>query len=175
MIAGLSNERFDAWIVFQGADHRQFWRLFTKRGWRHCFVIVPAYNPAAGLMAGRNSVVIDPRTNHVSVDVLFMPPRDVVDHLLKEGAKCAIKFRVDRRGLRDYVPRGILTCVSVIKAICGISAWYVWTPEHFARWLLRNGGELVTRGEDHGEHFRDEKAQTGCSDAESAASPVETD
>lgn len=156
MILGSSNDRFTAYIVFQGADHRRFWRLFTGRGWRHCFIIIPRYNQTAGLRAGRYSVIVDPRTNHISVDVLFMPPDRVVDHMLKEGAKCVIKYEVDRRGLPAYVPRGILTCVSALKAICGISAWYVWTPSHFARWLLRNGGELITKENENVEYVRDE-------------------
>lgn len=170
----IASERFTAWIVFQGADHRRFWRIFTGRGWRHCFIVVPAYNPTAGLRAGRASVVIDPRSNHVSIDVLFMPPKEVADHLLGQGAKCVIKFNVDRRGLPDYVPRGILTCVSMLKAICGIGAWYVWTPKHFARWLLRNGGELVVK-DLNDETVWNEKTETGPSNAEGATSPVEGD
>jgi len=171
MNIGLSNERFTAWVVFQGAEHRRFWRLFTKRGWRHCFVIVPAYNHEVGLKAGRSCVVIDPRTNHVSIDVLFMPAEDVANHALEQGAKCVIKYYVDRRGLPDYVPRGILTCVSMLKAICGIGAWYVWTPQHFARWLLLNGGELITRDKVDGEAVQGENSGAKLSNA---ASPKAT-
>lgn len=153
------DKKFTAWIVFMGADHRQFWRLFTSRGWRHCFIVVPSYYPEPGLMAEQHSIIIDPRTNHIAVDVLYMAPNLVAEHALEMGAKCVIKFRVDRRGLRAYVPRGITTCVSILKAICGIGAWYVWTPQHFATYLLRNGGELITKGETDGEHVRGKEAK----------------
>lgn len=140
-----SRKRFTVWIVFVGSDHRRFWRIFTKRGWRHCFIIVPAYYPEPGLSAEQYSVVIDARTNFTEVDVLFHSPKSLVETALDEGATCVIKFSVDRKGQRDYVPRGILTCVSLTKAIIGISAWYVLTPEHLARWLFRNGGKLVKK------------------------------
>lgn len=145
MMIGISDKRFDAYFVFQGADHRRFWRLFTKRGWRHCFVVIPSYDRSAGLKDGRHSIVIDPRTNHIAIDVLYMPPNKVAKHVLDGGANCVIKFSVDQRGLPAYVPRGIITCVSILKSICGIDAWYVWTPQHLARWLARNGGELILK------------------------------
>mgnify|MGYP001146971656 CR=1 FL=1 len=142
-----TRKRFTAWIIFAGADHRRFWRIFTRRGWRHCYVILPAYYPEPGLRADQYSVIIDTRTNCTDCDVLFTPPKDVVQYLLKEGTTCAIKVRIDRHGKRDYVPRGILTCVSLVKSIIGIGAWWVWTPEQLARHLVRNGGELITQGE----------------------------
>lgn len=117
-------------------------------------MIVPAYHAAVGLRAGRYSVVIDPRTNHIATDVLFMPPADVAKHMLENGATCVVKFRVDRASIRNYVPRGILTCVSMVKAVCAISDWHVWTPKHLARWLAMNGGEVIAGGDQHGENVR---------------------
>lgn len=137
-----TRQRFTAFVVFAGADHRRFWRIFTKRGWRHCFVIIPIYYPEPGLMAEQYSLIIDQRTNHTAVDVFFQSPKSVADEALQRGATCVIKFEVDRKDYRDYVPRGFLTCVSIVKSVLGIGAWYVITPEHFARWLLRNGGKL---------------------------------
>lgn len=39
--------------------------------------------------------------------------------------------------------RGITTCVSLVKSIIGIRAWWVVTPEQLMLYLLGNGGEVV--------------------------------
>ena len=76
-----------------------------------------------------------------------MPPRKLVDMMLDEGYTAAIAVPVDHDYQTDYIPRGLMTCVSVVKAIIGIRAWFVWTPEHLARYLLRSGAELIQRKE----------------------------
>lgn len=144
----VSRRRFTAFVIFQGAEHRRAWRIFTRRGWRHCLLVLPVYYPDQSLSAKRFSLVINPVTWCVQSDVYFETPDRMAQEALREGATCVIKIPIDLAFDRDYVPRGLLTCVSLIKAILGISAWYVWTPEHLARWLLRNGGELVGKLDD---------------------------
>lgn len=139
----VTRRRFTAYVIFQGAEHRRAWRIFTRRGWRHCMVVLPIHYPEQSLGADVFSLVINPLTWGVETDVFFEHPKRLVAEALAEGATAVVKIRIDRRFDRDYVPRGLLTCVSLIKAILGLSAWYVWTPEHLARHLLRNGGELV--------------------------------
>lgn len=141
----VSRKRFTAFVIFQGAEHRRFWRVFTRRGWRHVLIVIPVYYPEQSLAAERFSLVIDPLAWGVRTDVLFEAPADLAQEALKEGATAVIKYRVDQKFERDYVPRGLFTCVTLIKSLVGIAAWYVWTPEHLARYLLRNGGELVER------------------------------
>lgn len=138
-------QRFTAFVVFQGAEHRRAWRIFTKRKWRHCLVVVPFYYPAPSLTADVYSIIINPITFTVRLDVAFQEPRDVVNDMLDYGYTAAIAVPVDHDYKLDYVPRGLLTCVSLVKAIIGVRAWYVWTPEHLARYLARMGGEIITR------------------------------
>lgn len=138
-------QRFTAFVVFQGAEHRRAWRIFTKRKWRHCLVVVPFYFPAPSLTADVYSIIVNPITFTVRFDVAFKDPRGVVDEMLEYGYTAAIAVPVDHDYKVDYVPRGLLTCVSLVKAIIGVRAWYVWTPEHLARYLARMGGEIITR------------------------------
>lgn len=154
----VSRKRFTAYVVFMGAEHRRFWRLFTRRGWRHVFIVLPAYR-SASLGGEVISQVINPILHCVEADVFFNHPAKLAQEALKEGATAVIKIRIDRTFKRDYVPRGLFTCVTVVKAILGIAAWYVWTPEHLARYLLRHGGQLVERDRDYGKPVRDEKAE----------------
>ncbi len=145
MIGGASSERFTAYVVFMGADHRRFWRMFTGRGWRHVFVCVPVYWPEPGLNAEEYTLIFDPKANCLQHHFTAQPVSDVVQKLLDEGATCAIQYRVRRKGLPWYIPRGVQNCVSVVKSVLGVAAWYVWTPKHLAYWLLRNGGQLIER------------------------------
>lgn len=141
----LERERFTAWVVFQGAEHRRFWRIFTGRYWRHCFVIVPYYFPKPGLNAKVFSQIVNPITFCVKVGVIDMHPQELAKKLLDEGYTAVIKVPVDHDYKTDYIPRGLLTCVSLVKAIIGVRAWYVWTPKHLARYLVRNGCEMMKR------------------------------
>lgn len=157
----VTRDRFTAYVVFQGAEHRRFWRVFTRRGWRHCLVILPVYYPERSLGAEQFSIVIDPLTWGVWCKVLFEAPRKLALDALEDGATAVVKYRVDQKFERDYIPRGLFTCVTLLKAILGLSAWYVWTPEHLARYLLRNGGQLLERPANVSSVLEARKAEAG--------------
>lgn len=140
-------KRFTAIVVFSGSENRRWWRFFLRRGWRHVYVIIPAYYPAPSLTADVYSQVINMWTDHVRSDVVWESPRSLAIKALEEGATCAISFPVDQKFTGRYLPRGLFTCVSLIKALLSISAWHVWTPEQLARWLLTNGGKLLEKPE----------------------------
>lgn len=138
-------DAFTAYVVFVGTDTRPPWRLFTTRGYRHVFVMVPVYPEGTSLLAAEYVMCLNPQTNCIQHSVVKISARDAAQHFLKEGATCVIKVRVDRRGLAPYIPRGLQTCVSVVKSVLGVAAWYVWTPQHLARWLVRNGGQIIEK------------------------------
>lgn len=140
----VTRKRFTAFVIFYGSEHDGFWRIFTGRGWRHCCVIVPAYPDGRDLGAPVYSLCINPLT--WGVDVVLVPkhPEEVCAKELEDGATAALSIPIDLDMKRLYVPRGLLTCVSLIKAVLGMSGgWYVWTPKHLARYLLRKGGKLI--------------------------------
>ena len=55
-----ARKRFTAYVVFQGAEHRRWWRIFTRRRWRHCFLILPAWGEGASLWSKPGSIVLNP-------------------------------------------------------------------------------------------------------------------
>lgn len=136
-------KRFTAYVVFQGADHRRWWRIYTRRGWRHCYLIVPAHQPGANLFAKPGSIVVNPWVSYLRIDYLPETPAAICKRMIEEGATCAIELPVDQKFSGAYVPRGLMTCVSLIKAAIGCNAWHVWTPEQLARWMLQHGGKMV--------------------------------
>lgn len=173
-------KRFTAYVIFSGSENRNWWRFFVRRGWRHVYVIIPAYYPKPGLSAVSYSQVINCWTDHIRSDVLFMAPKAIAEAALRDGATCAISLPVDQRFSGMYLPRGLLTCVSLTKALLSVGAWWVWTPEQLARWLLQNGGTLLEKPEDEqsiqpiGPKGRQEGASRAAKGAAPAGSSVAT-
>lgn len=142
---GMNRKRFTAYVVFKGAEHRRFWRIFTRRGWRHVFVVIPVYFPEPGLAAIQYCQIINPTMEDLRADVVYKPADQVCADLLDDGATCVIRFPVDQKFTGRYIPRGLLTCVSLVKALISVDAWWILTPEQLANYLLRNGGSLMER------------------------------
>ena len=140
----VTRKRFTAFVVFYGSDHEGFWRIFTARGWRHCAVILPVYSPGATLFSEGHAVAIQSIGWGVEVVVLEKSALEVAQTQLKEGATAALSIPIDLDMKRLYVPRGLLTCVSLIKAVLGLrGGWYVFTPKHLCRYLLRHGANFI--------------------------------
>lgn len=108
-------------------------------------MIVPYYYPKPGLNARVFSQIINPITFCVMAEVIDKHPQELAKELLDEGYTAVIKVPVDHDYKTDYIPRGLLTCVTLVKAIIGVRAWYVFTPKHLARYLVRNGCEIMKR------------------------------
>lgn len=141
----MTRKRFTAYVIFMGSEGRPFWRIFTRRGWRHCAVIVPAYYPDYSLGSDVFSMLINPLSTHVEIDLFTTHPEAFCLKTLEEGATMAIKVPVDHNPKRDYVPRGFLTCVSLVKAVLGLRAFSIITPEQLARRLILNGGQILEK------------------------------
>lgn len=107
-------------------------------------MIVPA-DSGRSLFAGNGqSILINPMTWAVTVDIIPHGARDAGRIALQHGASQVLEWPVDLRFEREFIPRGLLTCVSLIKAILGIHAWWCVTPEQLSVWMLRNGAkELI--------------------------------
>lgn len=138
-------KRFTAYVIFTGSENRRWWRIFVRPGWRHVSIVLPAYPAGQSLMRPAASQFVCMWTDHVRSDVLPQTPTAVCEAALKDGATCVISIAVDQKFSGRYVPFGLLTCVSLVKAMIGCKAWYVWTPEQLARWLLQNGGTLMEK------------------------------
>lgn len=109
-----------------------WWRVFTRPGWRHVGLLVRE------LGTNRWTVV---NFLYSCVDVAGVDSDDPEGRLRNAG------FRVMRvtalRETRRVTPRGIMTCVSLTKAILGIRAWRVMTPEGLYRYLAARKGVVT--------------------------------
>lgn len=127
-------------------------------------VLLPVQN-GNSLGAPRYSAIINATAWTVMHEMIFEKPENLIDMALEEGATAVIKFPVLQQLEREFVFRGLLSCMTLTKALLGIRCWWLLTPYQLARYLLANGGSLVKVSE-HGKSLRrQQKAETRSSDA----------
>lgn len=134
------------YVVFESVTtHWTIWNWYTEPDWRHCWLMKAAYFPEPGLMAEVFTHKLEPLRWGMDFDFWFAHPEDVSREFLQLGATAVVKVRMEvPRDYLEYVPRGFITCVSVIKAALGIRDWAVWTPKQLFLYLVRHcEGELI--------------------------------
>ena len=136
-------EAFTAYVVFQGAEHQIWWRMFTRAGYRHVLLIIPTDGGRSLFDPNGSCIVVNGLSYTVNLNSLDITAKQAAEECLKRGATEVFRFKVSKRFTREFIPRGILTCVSLIKAVMGINAWWVITPEQLRNWLIDNGAEKV--------------------------------
>jgi hypothetical protein len=113
-----------ALVVFSGTAQIPWLRLL-RRGFRHCFVLVPADG---------GWIALDPLAHRLAVGLV--PPLDaagVIAHY--EALGCTVvpsPLREPPRRLRLFAP---FTCVEAVKRVIGLDAPRVWTPWQLYRAL----------------------------------------
>ena len=126
-------------VVFQGSDNLGPWQVFAPPKWRHCWIGIAVYFPEPGLMANQWMIRIEPTTWGIDLDFNFMSLKQAAQKAYDLGATSVLKLSVDTPPKHAYVPRGFLSCVSVLKSILGLRACWIVTPKQLHRILRRNG------------------------------------
>lgn len=94
---------------------------------------------------GDQTLVIDPLQWGVAIKSY---PQPVEQYLMEHAheASAILSYVADYRRLGDYVPRGIYTCVTALKAILGLrKCWAVQTPFSLYRFLLSYDHTVVVK------------------------------
>lgn len=137
--------RFTAYLIFSGAEHGIWWRMFTPRGFRHVQLIIPADGDRNLFDQSGQCIVVNATSYSVTVNLFDKRARELADDFLDAGATMVLTWFVDVGFTREFIPRGFLTCVSIVKALIGVNVWYLITPDHLARWLIRNGAKRLEK------------------------------
>ncbi|MDD9904801.1 MAG: hypothetical protein OXT06_14620 [Rhodospirillaceae bacterium] len=160
---GVPFKRVRAYIVFQGgvSPHASLWSAFTDPGWRHCWLMLPAYHPAPGLMADRYTLKIEPLRWGIDTEVWWHDPEEVAQHFLDLNVTAVVALDVTTPppGV-PFIPRGLMTCVTVIKAALGIRAWHIWTPKALFRYVLHHHNGTLVQRETDGRHRQSDLQRT---------------
>lgn len=109
-------------------------RLFTRDNFQHCY----AFRDYNGI-----TLIV----NHIAPGLL-------VDATNVKAVECAKAIALQKgetivlfasRLKPRYTPRGMQSCVSVVKALLGLTAWRVWTPQGLYQYLIANGGVEICK------------------------------
>ena len=133
------NEYKTFYVVFQSSSGNRFWSGFTEKGYQHIWAFWGKPIGEPGLMTEQWTIKAEPLGSHVDIDLWFVEPHEAAKEYLKEEKTTDIlKFNV-RLQAQGFVPRGIITCVSVVKGVMGQRAWWILTPLQLYYYLLRKG------------------------------------
>ena len=134
---------FVAYVVFAKGKRGTIWSIFCRRGWGHCLVLQPAYDPFPGLLSKQYTIKIEPQTWGIDVELWLETPEEIARQFSAAGdVVVRYKTTVPAKGMM-FVPRGVFSCVSIVKAVLGINAWRLLTPWHLFLYLVRQGGQLI--------------------------------
>lgn len=144
---GHRRERFPAYVVFQSPLTRRPWHLWASGAFAHCWVFRPIWFPEQGLAADEFTLKIEFPEGPTDVAVWWADTDQVLDHFLAEPAVVDIlRVVVDVDHNIGYMAKGLLTCVSGVKAFLGVGAWWVLTPRQLHEHLIRKGARSMRWG-----------------------------
>lgn len=145
----MRNEIRDFFVVFAQSNARHIWSPFCHRDFRHCWVFWPHYNGTPGLMTPRNTIKIEAQCSNLDLDVWYADPMEVAEAFLPLSTDI-LRISLPFRTKPSYSPRGIITCVSIVKAVMDINEWRVLTPRQLYRHLLKLGATRLRQGNQNG-------------------------
>jgi len=128
------------YVAFQKGLKRHWWDVVMDGEMRHCWAFHAVGFPDEGLMSERYCLKFEVSESRISTEAWWATPEVVVEHF-KDAVVDILAVRVEIDDRVGYIPRGLLTCVSGLKALLGVRAWWVITPNQLYRYLKRIGAE----------------------------------
>jgi len=99
-------------------------------------------------MTPRNTVKVEGQLSNIDVDVWYADPKEVAAAFLPLSTDI-LMITLPFKSSFKLRPRGIITCVSIVKAVMGIHKWGVILPHQLHGCLLKRGAKSL-KGESHG-------------------------
>jgi hypothetical protein len=138
-------ERQEWWVVFSRSKAGSFWTPFTGGEMAHCWAFRGHWvEGSPGLMHTRWTLKVEASRCLLDLDYWFADPDEVAAAFLEDDSVVDIMaVTVDVDAAKAYVPRGLMTCVSVVKAALQVGEWWVLTPRQLREYLLQHGGRSL--------------------------------
>lgn len=125
-------------MVFQPALHAAWWRVLSGRRYAHCWVMWAKYYPAPALTAVRWTTKLEAVRGGLAVDVWWEDP-DVVAGAFAPHVTEILRLTRRVRLARSRL-RGLINCVTAVKALLDINAPLVLSPRQLREHLLLRCG-----------------------------------
>lgn len=126
-------------VVFtRTATHLMPWwiDLFTRGGFRHCY----AFRDYRGI-----TLIVNQVAQGLLLDATKVRAAECAKALARQADVTVVLFASQLKP--RYTPRGVQTCVSVVKSLLGLKLWRIWTPQELHDYLIQNGGVVLCQAE----------------------------
>lgn len=112
----------------------RWWDIFTRKGWRHCFIWWQPPDTDAIIQIASLFWGISLHFSQGDIDdaLMMLANERVISSILVVDC--------DLPGPLPFVTHGPITCVTFAKATMGIRARHIWTPHQLHRYLLTQKG-----------------------------------
>lgn len=126
------------WVVFEDRMHQSwnFWHVFLRPGFYHCWLMTQCLT---------GSVMVHPLRNTWALEHSLKEPHEIAQELVEHPEHRYRVLVIDRSTRFAYSLRGVITCVSVVKAALGLRGLSL-TPYQLYQQLLRLGAVEVGEG-----------------------------
>jgi len=136
------------YIVFQKSFFNRPWQCFTWNNYEHTWVFFEKYLGEPGLMTPRGTIKVEPLSNFIEADYWNAEPEIVAtEFLTQKHIIDIVRIGLPWKSKVTYTFRGFIGCVTVVKAILGLKAWWVMTPQQLRRYLIKLGGRSLKHGQ----------------------------
>ena len=131
-------------VLFRNTRMPSWWTRFTVPGTEHCSVVEDAKYPEEGLISTEYCVHMDACYGLLSSQVHWESAIKFVSKaLIRRDFTLVAIVEVEKKYRRGYIPFGLWTCVTAVKATLGIHDWRIQTPQKLLRYLEHRGATVV--------------------------------
>lgn len=133
LVKSAKNELRTYYVVFQDSDHNRPWHFFTPEKSKHCWVFFPRHD---------GTLRINPLGNYIDVDYWRTNPENLAPQYLKEDKRVVdiVKIVLPLKNNLSYNIRGLINCVTIVKAVMSINKFFILTPLQLHKYLISIGG-----------------------------------
>jgi hypothetical protein len=107
-------------------------RLFTRNNFQHCY----AFRDYHGI-----TLIVNHVAQGLLIDATNVKARDCARAWAADKGDTVVLFASQLKP--RYTPRGVQTCVSVVKSVIGLGAPRILTPQQLYQYLIDNGGVVL--------------------------------
>ncbi len=125
------------YIAFQSSLTWKIWDVFTTKDYRHCFLFMDRED-------GPGSVWFEYRRGWMVMED-YVLSADAIIEVLKTCPEQSTVLRIalDPWEGKRYPACGLITCVSIIKAVLRVRGFWILTPKQLLEELQRLGADIV--------------------------------
>lgn len=118
-----------AYVIFDKVrGERHFWNIIARGDFAHCYCILP--------YSSSQCIAVHPLAGTLDIDLWPFSAEEAANLLYKNSSKI-LKITTNTNA-KVYYPRGIITCVSIIKYYLGLKGFCI-TPRGLYKKLKQQG------------------------------------